>query len=162
MKTHAKLHMIAHGIDEDAQDHEHTAWRHDGLRSQTDKHENCADPVNLFRRVHVQGCQNEHQQKTGQLPEEFRDSLVKAGHPYDLRQIVVDDSLVEAVRQPHRDHREEKGPVLRLGPEDGLQTFPHDFSPDISGTSRRSRCAVQSAKHQSHCTAVICKKAVIT
>ena len=123
--AHAQLHVVAEGIDEDAQDDQHASCGHDGLRGHAGEHKDRAEPVDALRGEGVEDSQDEHQQQPRQFPEKLGDALVEAGHAHDFRQIVVDDALVQPVGQPDGDDRQEKGPESGFGPEYRAQPLHH-------------------------------------
>ena len=94
---HPELDVLAEGIDEDRQDHHDPRRRDDGLHAHAEQHEQGAEFIELFGGKHIEDRQDEHQHKPRQLPEEFGNALVKGGHGDDLREVVVDDPLIQAV-----------------------------------------------------------------
>ena len=125
---HAQLDVLAQGVDEDGEGDQDLGGGDDGEHPHAQEHDDRADLVEGLRGEHEEDGEDEHEQEARDLAEEFEEAPVELAHGHDLRKIVVDHALVDAVAEAGDEERSEEDAEGGVLPEDRGQSFAHSRS----------------------------------
>ena len=128
---HAQLNVLTQGKHTDGQCGQNLQRRKYGVHTHTQQHDDSAYLVQRLRGEHVECGKNKDQCDARQLTEELRNAAIHFAHGNNFSQEVVQHTLVQTVRKPGDQNREqEQGhvPVLHKDLFDGIQLFHNCLS----------------------------------